>query len=88
MLGFKKQVLIIVIFLLITRTLLAWERNYGTEYDDYGQSVCENIYTNGGFVIGGTTVYSENDFDAYLIVLTKMVVWDGLITMELLTVLK
>ncbi|MEO0095949.1 MAG: hypothetical protein ABIL66_08680 [candidate division WOR-3 bacterium] len=67
MLGFKKQVSTILISLLIAFALFAWEKNYGTDTNDYGNSVCEDIWYDGGFAIGGTTEYSEDNSDAFLV---------------------
>ncbi|MGB9722229.1 MAG: hypothetical protein ACPL28_12215, partial [bacterium] len=62
----SKKVSIMVISILVVFPLFAWEKYYGTVADDYGNSVCED-FGDGGYLIGGTTMYSENNFDAFLV---------------------
>jgi hypothetical protein len=64
---FKGIISYIVAIIMAIRILMAWERYYGTDYDDYCYSVCEDINYAGGYCLGGTTKYSTNNFDAYLL---------------------
>lgn len=53
-----------VLFILFSQLAFAWERYYGTWYDDFGYSVKE---TWDGYVFGGATRQSEEHWDAYLV---------------------
>lgn len=64
MLKYKNIIHItMVIIFFFTTQVFAWERYYGTDFDDDGRSVDQ---AEVGYIIGGTTIYSENDMDAYL----------------------
>ncbi|MCX7995532.1 MAG: fibronectin type III domain-containing protein, partial [candidate division WOR-3 bacterium] len=71
----KKFLLIILVFCL---NLFAWEKNYGTEADDYGSNVTESEFY-GGYIIVGTTRYCENEIDGYLVRINEggSIMWEN-----------
>uniref|UniRef100_A0A7V0Z6U2 Uncharacterized protein n=1 Tax=candidate division WOR-3 bacterium TaxID=2052148 RepID=A0A7V0Z6U2_UNCW3 len=61
---FKEKQIFAIIFVWFNLSLpIAWERNYGTEVNDAGIAVDE---VNSWYILGGTTIYSDNHIDAYL----------------------